>query len=99
MAQRLESTSGLTMGSNFLPLHEGSQPAGPAVAASRAELPQRYGIPLLELLVVDPQFIFISWEITQEQLDASRVALREDFARRRLQVVLSEAQSGAELAT
>jgi hypothetical protein len=93
MAMRLESTSGGPMGSGFLPVHEGSQPPAPRVLASRAHLPERYGVPLLELLVVDPYFIFISWEIAQEQLDQARQHLGESFEQRRLSVALIDAQS------
>jgi hypothetical protein len=37
-----------------------------------APLPTAYGMPLFELLVVDPQNVFVSWEITAAQLAATQ---------------------------
>jgi hypothetical protein len=99
MAMRLESTSAGPMGSGFLPLHEGSQPPAPQVVASKAHLPERYGVPLLELLVVDPYFVFISWEITEQQLDQARSMFGAEFNNRRLRVRLSNAETGGELSS
>lgn len=99
MAMRLESTSAGPMGSGFLPLQEGSQPPAPQVVTRRAHLPERYGIPLLELLVVDPYFIFISWEITAQQLEQSRELFGADFASRRLRVLLTDVEHGVQLSS
>lgn len=50
-------------------------------------LPEHYGVPLFELLVVDTDYCYISWEITPHQLDAARSLLGEKaFRNRRLQV-------------
>lgn len=54
-------------------------------------LPERYGLPLFELLVVDTDYCYISWEITSNQLDAARSLLGEKaFRNRRLQVRFHE---------
>ncbi|MDQ3022914.1 MAG: DUF4912 domain-containing protein, partial [bacterium] len=95
MAMRLESTSGGRMGSGFLPVHEGSQPTAPTSLKIRAGLPERYGVALLELLIVDPYFIFISWEITTGQLEGAHVQFGAGFERRRLRVLLFDADSGS----
>jgi hypothetical protein len=97
MATRLESTSGGPMGSGFLPLHEGSQPPAPVDVTRRAHLPERYGIPLLELLVVDPYFIFVSWEIAEAQLEQARAIFGADFHNRRLRVLLFDVGTDAQL--
>jgi hypothetical protein len=50
-------------------------------------LPERYCIPLLELLVVDTDFCYISWELTEHQLAVARNLLGEKaYRNRRLQV-------------
>jgi hypothetical protein len=99
MAQRLESSSGAQMGSSFLPVHEGRQQLSPpAGLVEHFHLPERYGIPLLELLVVDPYFVFISWEIPEAQLETARAHFGAEFERRRLQVRLTDSESGATVA-
>jgi len=46
-------------------------------------LPERYNIPLFELLVVDSEYVFLSWEITNEQLGQARQTMgNTDFAMR-----------------
>jgi hypothetical protein len=48
-------------------------------------LPDRYGIPLFELLIVDTSYLFVSWEITPEQLAQAQSAMGDEaFAQRRL---------------
>jgi len=98
MARRLESTSGVQMGSGFLPLQEGSQPPAPLRLGRHQGLPDRYNVPLLELLVVDPQFIFISWEITEGQLAEARTRFGSDYDSRRLQVVIRHPEDASVLA-
>ena len=79
----------------------GSAPQAEAEIASppdqaRASLPERYGIPLLELLVVNTEYVFISWEITDDQLAQARESLgRDAYERRRLLLCLTDADSGA----
>jgi hypothetical protein len=85
------------MGSGFLPIHEGTQPPAPELTNHRASLPERYGIPLLELLVVDAHFIFISWEVTTAQLDQARQLFGDAFDIRRLQVTLTDSETGTPL--
>ena len=47
----------------------------PAPPPAHEALPERYGIPLLELLVVDTAYLFVSWEITPEQLAQAQSAM------------------------
>jgi hypothetical protein len=62
-----------------------------APAPARAALPQSYGVALLELLVVDPHFVFISWEIPEAQLAQARSALGEaGFGQRQLELRLRD---------
>jgi hypothetical protein len=66
-----------------------------AVAAQPAEvseaLPDRYGIPLLEFLLVDPGYVFVSWEVTPEQIDQAHNALGDEgFGKRRLKIRFRE---------
>jgi hypothetical protein len=50
-------------------------------------LPEQYGMPLFELLVVDTDYVFISWELTQQQLEQAHNLLGEKaFRNRRLQL-------------
>jgi hypothetical protein len=50
-------------------------------------LPERYGVPLFELLIVDTDYCYISWEITQNQLDtALRMLGEKAYRNRRLKV-------------
>lgn len=46
-------------------------------------LPEQYGLPLFELLVVDPEFVFVAWELTPQQLDQARNILGEQAYRNR----------------
>jgi hypothetical protein len=68
--------------------------------SARAALPQAYGIALLELLIVDPEYVFVSWEITAEQLDQTRENLGiRDFEQRRLIIRLRNADNDGEILT
>lgn len=106
MATRLQSASGLgpLPGSadfgpsgSHIALSEGRLPEVPASNLPRGyNLPERYGMPLLELLVVDPEFIFVSWEITDDQLTAARARFgKEGFQRRRLRIELFDTGGSA----
>ena len=54
-------------------------------------LPDRYKVPLFELLVVDPEYLFVSWEIPESQLDQARGSLGQSaFDNRRLMVRLRD---------
>jgi len=58
---------------------------------ARAALPQHYGLALLELLVVDPQYVFVSWEIPPAQLEQARSALGDaGFKQRQLELQLQD---------
>jgi len=70
----------LSLGVNVPP-----EPAG-------ASLPQSYGLALLELLVVDPHYLFVSWEIPSAQLAQARAALGEaGYPQRQLELRLQDA--------
>lgn len=57
-------------------------------------LPEQYNMPLFELLVVDTDFVFISWELPQQQLDLARDLLGEHaFRNRRLKLRFHEAHA------
>lgn len=77
---RLQSTSGQHPSSTSLLLLEGDAarlspgPGGPPPFVA-AELPSSYGHEQFELLLVDPEFIFICWELTPAALDEARVKL------------------------
>lgn len=59
--------------------------AEPSLAA--ATLPELYGIDSFEFLIVDPEYAFVSWEITPATLAAAAQALGPaDFAGRALQL-------------
>jgi hypothetical protein len=66
----------------------------PAPPPAREALPDRYGIPLFELLIVDTSYLFVSWEITPEQLAQAQSTMGEEaFAQRRLLLrIADEAQ-------
>jgi hypothetical protein len=81
------------MSSGSLPIQEGRLPVDPNPLVRRDTLPDRYGLPLLELLIVDPYFVFISWEITSQQLEDAQQWLGRGFDGRRLMVALSDAES------
>ena len=52
-----------------------------------AALPEQYSTPLLEFLLVDPGYVFISWEITPDQIHEASMALGSaGFSRRRLRI-------------
>ena len=87
MASRFEPTS-------KAPQHErGTSPGdfklelgiSQAPPPAKAKLPDTYGIPLLELLIVDTAYVFVSWEITPEQLQHARADIGEkSFEQRQL---------------
>jgi hypothetical protein len=82
-----------TMESHRLELGVSSAPPEAGV-----ELPERYNLPLLELLVVDPQYVFISWEVTTQQVEDARLHFGDDlFNQRRLVLRLLDASSGETL--
>jgi hypothetical protein len=55
-------------------------------------LPERYAIPLFELLVVDADYVFVSWEISADQLASAAARLGDrGFRNRRLMIVFHEA--------
>jgi len=57
----------------------------PAPPPAREALPDRYSIPLFELLIVDTSYLFVSWEITPGQLAQLQSSMGEGaFAQRRL---------------
>ena len=62
------------------------------------KLPERYGTPQLEVLVVDPEYLFLSWEITGSQLDDSRRSLGSQLFDARRLVAIVENKSGNPLA-
>ena len=73
--------------------HLGEHVLDLAVAAPPREavlaLPERYGIPLFELLAVDTRYVFLSWEITAEQVAQARMSLGgKTFDTRKLKVLL-----------
>lgn len=87
---KLQSNSGQYPHSASLTIIEGDLarlapgPGGPPPFTAQ-ELPARYGMALFELLVVDPDFAFVSWEITDAQLEQARLDLgAELFEQRRL---------------
>jgi hypothetical protein len=58
-------------------------------------LPERYGIPLFEALIVDPEYIFLSWEVTEEQLRIARDLFgSKGFLVRRMIAVLENEHGG-----
>src|SRR5512134_3460338 len=60
----------------------GVSPTPPQV---QEQLPERYGMPLFELLVVDTRYVFISWEVSAGQLEQTQRELTApQFAARRL---------------
>ena len=63
---------------------------------SSQELPGHYNIPLFELLVVDPDYLFVSWEIPEDQLNQARESLGE-LSQRRLQVRLRAVDDGGRI--
>ena len=64
----------------------------------RASLPPAYGIPLLELLIVDTEYVFVSWEITASQLEQARAELgAAGFEQRQLVLRLSAANAGGNI--
>jgi hypothetical protein len=67
------------------------------VLSERSGLPSNYNVPLLELLVVDPYFIFVSWEITAQQLEQARAQFGKLFEQRRLRIAIVDAISGEQL--
>lgn len=77
MVNRLESASEIP------PFERGTSPGvlhvelgiGRAPEPVTAALPESYGLPLLELLIVDTEFAFVSWEITSDQLERARTEL------------------------
>lgn len=72
---------------------------GLAPEPARAELPSAYGLPLLELLVVDPYYLFVSWEIPPDQLERAAAQLGADrFGARRLELRLVAGGGGEILA-
>ncbi len=55
-------------------------------------LPEQYGVPLFELLVVDTDYVFVSWELPRQQLDQARDLLGESaFRNRRLKLRFHDA--------
>ena len=66
----------------------------------RDALPELYGIPLLNLMVVDTEFVFISWEITSQQMTEARNAFgTEMFGSRKLMIRLHSADDDARPST
>jgi hypothetical protein len=51
----------------------------PEPQSATRTLPDLYGVPRLEFLIVDPEFAFVAWEVTLEQLDETRAALGDDL--------------------
>jgi hypothetical protein len=80
--EKLQSNSGQYPHSASLTIIEGDSarlapgPGGPPPFIAQA-LPERYGMPLFELLAVDPDFVFVSWELDHEQLKVAREDLGE----------------------
>jgi hypothetical protein len=67
----------------------------PQLAAAR--LPELYGVDSFELLVVDPEYAFIAWEITPQALESAERALgAETFGSRVLQLRLYAAAADRE---
>jgi hypothetical protein len=61
-------------------------------------LPAAYDVPLLELLIVDPYYLFVSWEIPPAQLEQARAALGDKgFNRRQLELRLRGADGAGVL--
>ena len=88
---KLESTSD-THRYSLATSHMGEHALDLAVAAPPQEavlaLPERYGIPLFELLVVDTRYVFVSWEVTADQMDQARLSLGDKaFDSRKLKVL------------
>ena len=78
--RRMHATSFL--GDSMLEIGISQQPE-----AAGFTLPERYGVPLFELLIVDTDFCYISWELTEHQLGVARNLLGEKaYRNRRLQV-------------
>lgn len=64
------------------------QRPGGDVPSFPAGLQGLHGMPLFEFAVVDPEWIFLSWEITPAQREAARLAYGDEwFSHRRLSVV------------
>jgi hypothetical protein len=72
---------------------------GLAPEPARAELPSAYGVPLLELLIVDPYFLFVSWEIPPSQLEQAAAELgAPGFEARQLELRVLAGADGEVLA-
>lgn len=75
------------------------QRPGGDMPAPPAGLSDLHGMPLFEFAVVDPEWAFLSWEVTAAQREASRLAYGDDwFAKRRLSVIVGNANHDHELA-
>jgi len=103
MTGRLEGSSDIQLrshatsypGEQRLELGVGSPPL-----EVQESLPERYNMPLLELLVVDTHYVFISWEVTQQQLAEAAAAFGpETFAKRELVVRFEHAEPPQEIVT
>jgi hypothetical protein len=68
----------------------------PEPSAAASGLPDLYGIPRLEFLIVDPDFAFVAWEITGDQLRQAHATLGDEaFSARVLQLRLHDPDNHA----
>lgn len=75
------------------------QRPGGDVPAPPAGLPDLHGLPLFEFAVVDPEWAFVSWEVTPAQREAARLAFGDEwYGQRRLSLVIGGAAHDHELA-
>jgi hypothetical protein len=99
MSNRLNPAAALFLQS--APSSAGAQPTRPLAVAPQPKeadtLPEKYGVPALELLVVDPANVFISWEIADIQLDSAKAEMGELFDRRKLCLDIQIADESPEL--
>jgi hypothetical protein len=103
MTGRLEGSSDIQLRSHATS-YPGEQRLELGISAPPAEvqesLPERYNMPLLELLVVDTYFVFISWEVTKQQMaEAAEVFGAEVFTKRELVVRFQHDEPPHEIVT
>ncbi|MCC7476875.1 DUF4912 domain-containing protein [bacterium] len=101
---KLQSNSGQYPHSASLTIIEGDParlapgPGGPPPFGP-VDLPRHYGLGLFEFLVVDPDFVFVSWELSEQQLAEARTSIGEEqWPQRRLVLRLLDAAQQQECA-
>ncbi len=67
-------------------------------AQAEESLPERYGVPQLEVLIVDPEYLFLCWEISEEQIQQARQQFGQQLFQSRRLVAVVENSFGSALA-